>query len=92
MSQLDRLTGIKHQRVRGMPAVRFGSTLKAAGVNILRAAAVYRAMKRRMGASFARSSKLFPFFKERMSTFLPTFNLFYYPQPNNADSYGKSVA
>lgn len=92
MSQLDRLTGIKHQRVRGMPAVRFGSTLKAAGVNILRAAVVYKAMKRRMGTCFARSSQLFPFFKERMLASLPTFNLFYYQQPNIADSYSKSAA
>jgi len=39
MSQLDRRTGLKHLRVRGMRAVRFCAFLKATGINILRAAA-----------------------------------------------------
>jgi len=39
MSQIDRLTGIKNLRVRGMSAVSFASYLKAAGINIIRAAA-----------------------------------------------------
>lgn len=39
MSQFDRLTGIKNLRVRGMSAVSFGAYLKAAGINIIRAAA-----------------------------------------------------
>jgi len=39
MSQLDRLTGLKNLRVRGLSAVSFAAHLKAAGVNILRAAA-----------------------------------------------------
>jgi Transposase DDE domain/Transposase domain (DUF772) len=39
MSQLDRLTGIKNLRVRGMYAVSFAAYLKAAGINIIRAAA-----------------------------------------------------
>jgi hypothetical protein len=39
MSQLDRLTGIKSLRVRGMSAVSFAAYLKAAGINIIRAAA-----------------------------------------------------
>src|SRR3990172_3063324 len=38
-SALDRLTGVKHLRVRGMPAVRFAVVLKALGLNLLRAAA-----------------------------------------------------
>lgn len=37
MSDLDRMTGIKHLRVRGMPQVRLAATLKATGLNILRA-------------------------------------------------------
>jgi len=41
MSQLDRLTGIKNLRVRGMSSVSFAAYLKAAGINIIRAA-VYR--------------------------------------------------
>lgn len=39
ISYCDRKTGIKHLRVRGLPAVSFCATLKAAAVNILRAAA-----------------------------------------------------
>jgi len=39
MSQLDRLTGIKNLRVRGMSSVSFAAYLKAAGINIIREAA-----------------------------------------------------
>ena len=39
MSQLDRLTGVKNLRVRGISAVSFAAFLKAAGINIIRAAA-----------------------------------------------------
>jgi hypothetical protein len=39
MSQLDRITGIKNLRIRGMSAVSFAAYLKAAGINIIRAAA-----------------------------------------------------
>jgi hypothetical protein len=39
MSQLDRLTGIKNLRVRGMSSVSCSAYLKAAGINIIRAAA-----------------------------------------------------
>ncbi len=39
MSDLDRMTGIKHLLVRGMTAVRVAATLKATGLNILRATA-----------------------------------------------------
>jgi hypothetical protein len=38
--QLDRLTGLKHLRVRGLAAVSYRVVLRALGVNILRAAAV----------------------------------------------------
>jgi len=43
MSELDRRTGVKRLRVRGMLAVRFAATLKATGLNILRAGAVRKA-------------------------------------------------
>ncbi len=39
MSQLDRLTGFKTLSVRGLCAVSFAAFLKAAGINIIRAAA-----------------------------------------------------
>ena len=44
MSSYDRVTGVKRLRVRGLKAVRFCATLKALGINILRAAA-FRAEK-----------------------------------------------
>jgi hypothetical protein len=37
MSDLDRITGLKHLRVRRMPQVRLAAVLKATGLNILRA-------------------------------------------------------
>jgi len=44
MSEYDRRTGVKRLRVRGLKTVRFYATLKALGLNILRAAAVMAAM------------------------------------------------
>ena len=46
MSDLDRITGLKHLRVRGMPQVRLAATLKAAGLNIHRATAFKKRQKR----------------------------------------------
>jgi hypothetical protein len=46
MSDLDRITGIKHLRVRGMPQVRLAATLKAAGLNILRSTTFKNRLKR----------------------------------------------
>ena len=42
MSQYDRLTGVKHLRVRGFKAVRFAAVMKAIAVNIARAIAAKR--------------------------------------------------
>ena len=44
MSEYDRTTGVKRLRVRGFPAVRFCATLKAIGVNLMRATAVRKAL------------------------------------------------
>lgn len=46
MSDLDRMTGIKHLRVRQMPQVRLAATLKAAGLNVLRATAFKNRLRR----------------------------------------------
>ena len=46
MSDLDRMTGLKHLRVRGMPQVRLASVLKATGLNILRSVAFKNRLKR----------------------------------------------
>jgi len=50
MSEYDRRTGVKHLRVRGFKAVRFSATLKALGVNILRATAVRKTVNNRKAA------------------------------------------
>ncbi len=42
MSALDRLTGVKQLRVRGINAVRFAVTMKVLGLNIFRSAAFVR--------------------------------------------------
>jgi len=44
MSEYDRRTGAKRLRVRGLKAVRFCATLKATGINFLRAVAVWIAL------------------------------------------------
>lgn len=44
MSEFDRRTGVKRLRVRGFKSVRYCATLKALGLNILRAAMVMAAM------------------------------------------------
>ena len=44
MSEYNTRTGVKQLRVRGLKAVRFCATLKALGVNILRATAVRKAV------------------------------------------------
>jgi hypothetical protein len=43
---LDRMTGTKHLRVRGMPQVKLAATLKATGLNILRAMAFKNRLQR----------------------------------------------
>ena len=45
MSDLDRITGIKRLRVRGMPQVRLAAVLKATGLNILRSVAFKNSQK-----------------------------------------------
>ncbi len=47
MSDLDRRTGLKHLRVRGLRQVRLAATLKAAGLNLLRATAFRNRKTRR---------------------------------------------
>jgi len=47
MSDLDRITGIKQLRVRGMAQVRVAAVLKATGLNILRST-VFRNRQRKL--------------------------------------------
>ena len=68
MSDLDRITGIKNLRVRGMRQVRLAAKLKATGLNILRATTfknrLKREEKRKKRASHAPNG-LIVFVKER---------------------------
>jgi len=69
MSEYDRRTGVKHLRFRGLKAVRFCAVLKAAGLNILRAAAVRKARKKKeTGLDKAKlgAMQVFLIFKERI--------------------------
>lgn len=73
MSEYDKVTGVKRLRVRGLKAVRFAATLKAIGVNILRAVAVRKARDR--GAALGKTGLLaqkntFLTFKEHFVTTL----------------------
>ena len=72
MSQYDALTGVKRLRVRGIKAVRYCATLKAAGLNIIRAAAARKARRRARRAEnglFPLTLLPFPFVKERICNF-----------------------
>ena len=76
MSQLDRKTGLKHLRVRGLAAVSFCATLKAAGINILRAVAFKNSENGENSAQKQRNLGLFDLiyvFKERFSYGISTF-------------------
>jgi hypothetical protein len=69
MSEYDRRTGVKQLRVRGFDSVRFCATLKAAGINFLRAVAVWIALNPESNSN--KSDKLdlnhaFLVFKERL--------------------------
>jgi hypothetical protein len=66
MSQLDRLTGIKNLRVRGMSAVSCAAYLKAAGINIIRAAAYRNRETEGKPAPIGTFSSLSCAFKERL--------------------------
>ena len=59
MSEFDRRTGVKKLRVRGMPSVRFAATMKAAGLNLLRAGAVRMARRKAGKACLGINSLIF---------------------------------
>ncbi len=76
MSQLDRKTGLKHLRVRGLTAVSFCATLKAAGINIFRAVAFKNSEPQGNPAQKQRNLDLLDLiyvFKERFSDVMSTF-------------------
>jgi hypothetical protein len=93
MSQLDRKTGVKHLRVRGLAAVSFCATLKAAGINILRAVAFKNSENEGNPAQNQRNPGFFDLiyvFKERFSYGIATF----VDKMNNyfgLDSFGSQI-
>ncbi len=97
MSQYDRLTGVKHLRVRGLKAVRFCATLKAAGLNILRAAAVRIAQRKTRAKNTAKGrlgARLipFPFFKEQVGRCWSSFQAMSRPNPARTLTVLKAAA
>jgi hypothetical protein len=79
MSQLDRKTGVKHLRVRGLGAVSFCATLKAAGLNLLRATAFRNGQDNHNSALQQKNADLFGFFsvfKEQFSALWADFKTF----------------
>jgi len=93
MSQMDRKTGLKYLRVRGLAAVSFCATLKAAGINILRAVAFKNSENEENLAQNQRNLGLFDLiyvFKERFSFGIATF----VDKMNNyfgLDSFGSQI-
>lgn len=89
MSHYNARTGVKKLRVRGFKAVRFCATLKATGLNILRAAAVRKARKRSQESTKDNLMRLimpFPFVKERIRGLLFD-NNFLLPKFSHAANY-----
>jgi hypothetical protein len=83
MSQLDRLTGFKNLRVRGLSAVSFAAYLKAAGINIIRAAAFRNRVKEEKSALIAALSMLSCAVKERVQHVSAAIRHWISPRPLN---------
>ena len=74
MSEYKQVTGVGRLRVRGFDAVRYCATLKAAGVNLFRAAKARRARmlaQRVKGSPSGYLSSTFGFFKEQIVGVIP---------------------
>ena len=87
MSEFDRRTGVKNLRVRGKPAVRFAATMKAAGLNILRAGAVRKARRKAYGAGLGTKHLVYTIYtavKERIIMHLSLFKLVFLKTPHLA--------
>ena len=83
MSQLDRLTGFKNLRVRGLSAVSFAAYLKAAGINIIRAAAFRNRENEGEPALIAAFSMLSCAVKERVQHVSAAISHWISPRPVN---------
>ena len=91
MSQYDALTGVKRLRVRGLRAVRYCATLKAAGLNLFRATSVRRARKRSRSAEKGFLLP-FPFIKEQFCVLLSALGKIVPPRPVASNFYPKLAA
>jgi hypothetical protein len=95
MNEYNTLTGVKRLRVRGFKAVRYYATLKAAGLNLLRAARVRSARIRAEQTQKGRTSPFcmpFPIIKERIWSFFSNLGKLSRAQPCWADSYHRLAA
>jgi hypothetical protein len=88
ISAYEARTGVKRLRVRGLEAVRFCATLKAIGINIFRATAVWKALGEGFEALALGKSGfggLYLFFKELLRALRSSCNKFFsptdYPKP-----------
>ena len=73
MSEYDKLTGVKNLRVRRLKAVRYCAKMKAAGLNLLRAARVQRARAKAQAADRSLKGRMLLIFevvKERFRRFM----------------------
>ena len=89
MSEFDRRTGVKKLRVRGMPSVRFAATMKAAGLNILRAGAARMARRKAGRAYLCINSLIYATYtavKERILKSLGNFRMGFTKNPQLAES------
>ena len=89
MSEFDRRTGVKKLRVRGMPSVRFAATMKAAGLNILRAGAVRKARRKATRACLGVNRLFYATYtavKERILTPLGNFRMGFTKNPQLTES------
>ena len=90
MSEFNRRTGVKKLRVRGMPAVRFAATIKAAGLNILRAGAVRKARRRARQANINGDILTYANFtavKERILAIMGNFSSVFFNNSWSGKSY-----
>jgi hypothetical protein len=96
MSELDRLTGVSKSSGSGdLGAVRFCAIMKAAGLNLLRAARVRRARAKALAAQkacFGVIFRAYRVFKERVQAGVENFGLIFPDQPPAAPRAFKLAA
>ena len=89
ISEFDRRTGVKNLRVRGKPAVRFAATMKAAGLNILRAGAVRKARRKASTTGLGTKSLVYAIYtavKEQIIMPLSIIKLVFFKNSHLAES------